>query len=99
MIHVSTDKVDRGPVLSYCKFPVRGKDYDHLWDEISSYETGKLKHKFGEELPLFRKIRKDGLSRETSLLTETLFSIQTGEISLGNTKKSLDLTDRVNRHL
>ena len=99
MIHVSTDKVDRGPVLSYCKFPVRGKDYDHLWDEISSYETGKLKHKFGEELPLFNKIRKDGLSRETSLLNETLFSIQTGEISLGNVKKSLDLTDRVNHHL
>ena len=99
MIHVSTAKVDRGPVLSYCKFPVRGKNYDHLWDEVRNYDTDKLKHKFGEELPLFSKIRQDGLARETSLLTETLFSIQMGEISLGNIKKSLDLTDRINRHL
>ena len=32
MVHVATEDLDSGPVVSYCRFPVTGPGWDSLWD-------------------------------------------------------------------
>ena len=36
MIHLATEQVDRGPVLSYCTVPLRGGPFDALWEEAGA---------------------------------------------------------------
>ena len=42
----------------------------------------RLKELYGEELPLFKKIREEGVRREQPLLVETLIAVASGKIRL-----------------
>ena len=33
-IHLATEDLDRGPVLAWYSFPIRGKDFDQLWQQV-----------------------------------------------------------------
>ena len=80
-IHLATEDLDRGPVLTYYTFPIRGGTYDALqaaggW----SLPRRTLKANEGEDLPLLQLIRQEGVKRERPLLLETLKAFSKGDI-------------------
>ena len=79
MVHVATEIVDEGPVLTYCSFPIRGGTFDPLWGDAERRSIDELKAA-GEEQPLFRRIREEGLRRERPLLLETLRAVAQGRL-------------------
>jgi phosphoribosylglycinamide formyltransferase 1 len=95
MIHVSTEDVDEGPVLSTAKFSVKGEELAPLWEEVSNADIAALKEEPGENLPLFKAIREAGLLRERPLLIETLKAVASGRIDPAGAGDITDLTTEV----
>ncbi|MQG87271.1 MAG: hypothetical protein FI699_00170 [SAR202 cluster bacterium] len=95
MIHVATEKVDQGPVLSMTKFSVRGHQFDPLWEQLTSYDLDSIKSNPGEELPLFQAIRKAGLIRERPMLIATIKAVAEGRINPEGSGEIVDLTEEV----
>ena len=102
MIHVSTEDVDEGPVLSTATFSVRGSEFVPGFRELQEldalgmdYEAVKL-HK-GEGLLLFKAIREAGLLRERPLLIETLKAVGEGRIDPTGAGDVADLSVEVER--
>ena len=79
-IHLATEDLDRGPVLTYYTFPIHGDAYDPLRRQTIGLSTEFLKASQGEDLPLFRLIRHEGVRRERPLLLETLKAFSKGDI-------------------
>ncbi len=95
MIHVSTEDVDEGPVLSITKFSVKSDEFTSLWNEVTSVDLVELQQSVGEELPLFKAIREAGLLRERPLVIETLKAVVAGRIDLTGSAEITDLTQEV----
>ena len=72
MIHLATDELDRGPVVSFCTYPLRGEAFDPLWHDVGEETAAGLQAAAGEEHPLFLEIRRHGAARELPLVIETL---------------------------
>jgi len=72
MIHLATEELDRGPAVACCRFALRGPAFDPLWQEIDGRPVAELREAEGEELPLFRAIRRHGVAREPALVVATL---------------------------
>ena len=83
-IQVATDDWDKGPTASYVSFPVRGGDYDALWADVEGRDVAALKAEHGEALPLFQRIREEGIRRERPLLLETLKALADGRLRIAN---------------
>ena len=81
MVHVATEVLDSGPLLTYCSFPVRGGPFDRLWQEVEGVALDDLKAR-GEEQPLFKQIRREGMRRERPLLLETLRALADGRLKV-----------------
>ncbi len=80
MIHRVTPELDRGPVLTYCQFPIRGASFDPLWAEWdAAVGAGRPRT---EPPRLFHKIREAGVRREAPLLVETLRALADGRIQI-----------------
>ncbi len=84
MIHLVTDELDEGPPITYCTFPIRGKGFDPLWDDLERRLMKKsmadiIKEK-GEEDPLFMEIRRQGVRREVPLIIFTLKALAEGKL-------------------
>ena len=100
MIHIATPQLDRGPVITYCKFGVRGTSFDSLWENAGTYQISELRSTGDENLPLFTAIREAEIQRERSLVVETLKAIADGEIEVtaivdDRQKYPVDMTCRV----
>ena len=97
MVHIVTEEVDGGPVLSYCRFSTRSKATDSLWQDVEGRSVEELKEAEGEEQPLFVRLREMGLARERPLIVETLKAIAARQIDLEDVAKAgpIDLTDAV----
>lgn len=78
MVHLATEDVDRGPVVSHCTVPISGGAFAPHWDELQGQDLSRLKAEVGEELPLFQLIRRVEYQREPYLLFETLRAIGEG---------------------
>lgn len=83
MVHVATEVLDSGPVLTYCSFPIRGGVFDPLWRAVEGRTVQELQSQ-GEEQPLFSAIRREGMRREVPLLLETLKSLVGGRLRLAD---------------
>ncbi len=79
-MHLATEDLDRGPVLTYCSFPIRGGQFDELWRQVEGCSVEDLKAAEGEEQPLFRRIREEGVRRERPLVLETLKAFTAGQV-------------------
>lgn len=86
MYHVVTGDVDRGPVIAYCRFPIRDDANEQLWH---SYDPSR-----GIDDPLWHDIRARGLRRERPFVTETLRAIAEGRLTVPP-REPLDLTAAV----
>lgn len=79
-VHLATEDLDRGPVVTYVTFPIRGGGFDELWAEAEGRTVADLQTRFGEELPLLQAIRRQGVMRERPLLLETLKALSEGRV-------------------
>lgn len=86
MYHVVTGDVDRGPVIAYCRFPIRDEANESLW---RAYNPSR-----GVEDPLWQDIRARGLRRERPFVVETLRAIAEGRLAVPP-QQPLDLTAAV----
>ncbi|HEY7294735.1 MAG TPA: formyltransferase family protein [Dehalococcoidia bacterium] len=90
-------EVDAGPPLSFCTYSLRGPDIDPLWAEAAGRTIEQLKAEAGEELPLFKEIRRRGAEREPVLIVETLRAV--AERGLPSAGEVMDLTALVDARL
>ena len=106
--HLATDQLDRGPVLSYFSLPLRGAQFDGLWEQAQRSTSHDIKKEFGEEFPLFTVIRTEEYKREPILLSHTLRKLATKHLQIknnqifdkhGNPTKGIDLTLEVDQYL
>ena len=81
-MQVATMDWDNGPLISYSRFSISTPDFEPLWRETNDESVSTLKSQYWEELPLFQRIRTEGLKREGPLLIETLKSIAAGDIRI-----------------
>ena len=82
MVHLVTEEVDRGPVVSYFTLPIVGGPFDVCWRETEGVTISDLKSTQGEELALFRLIRQEGYRREPYLLATTLAALAKGDVNV-----------------
>lgn len=82
MIHLATEEVDRGPVVSYCSAPIDGPEFDQAWREVEGLDLKEAQATRGEELPLFRQIRQAEYRREPYLILETLRAVAEGRVQI-----------------
>ena len=75
MIHLATEQVDRGPVLSHCSLSIIGGEFDADWEAVTDGGIDELQAAEGEDNALFRRIREEGYRREPHLLLATLRAV------------------------
>ncbi len=101
MMHLVTPELDKGPPVTHCTFPIRGKPFDKYWKEVEAYSPERK----DENNPLFRLIRSEGLKREFPLIVATLkaFSerrirVEEGKVlsASGEAIGGYDLTHEIN---
>jgi phosphoribosylglycinamide formyltransferase 1 len=80
MVHLVTKELDRGPVISYCRFAISGEGWDHLWDHWKADIRPDSTREGRESHPLFRKIRHEGEKRELPLLRGAIRELAYGTI-------------------
>ena len=94
MMHLVTPELDKGPPVTYCTFPIRGKPFDKYWDEIRGHSLEEIKREQGENNRLFSLIRQHGLAREFPLIISTLKAFSQGKIRITADKKVVDADGR-----
>ena len=82
MIHLATEEVDRGPVLSHCVVPIVGGQFDAERRALAGRDAAQVRAEQGEENGLFRLIRAAGYRREPYLLLETLRAVDDGRLTV-----------------
>ena len=89
MMHLVTERLDEGPPITYCTFPIRGGVFDPLWDdlerELAEKGMAEIIEK-GEGNPLFMEIRRQGVRREIPLLILTLKALGEGKMRVAEGK-------------
>ncbi|MBI4294898.1 MAG: phosphoglycerate transporter [Chloroflexi bacterium] len=106
MMHLVTPELDRGPVVSYCRFSIAGPPFAPLWQQLRGKSIPEVKAEQGERNPLFRLIRRHGLAREFPLIVATVkafaegrIRVETGKVvsSQGQATSGYDLTQEIDR--
>ncbi len=80
MVHLATEEVDRGPVVSYCTAPIVGGEFDPHWRALEGQDLAQVRASQGEEFPLFQLIHEAANRRERPLLFQTLRAVADGEV-------------------
>lgn len=86
MMNVVTGDVDRGPVVSFCRYGIRDEDNERLWREERPENLQGSR--------LFADIRERGVTRERPFLVETLRAVAEGRLVVPPAEP-IDLTDEV----
>ncbi|HEX73671.1 MAG TPA: phosphoglycerate transporter [Dehalococcoidia bacterium] len=94
MMHLVAPELDKGPPVTYCTFPIRGKAFDRYWDEVEEHSEKEIEKKPGGNNHLFRLIREQGLSREFPLTISTLKAFSQGRIKITADKRLIDANGR-----
>ena len=82
MIHLATEALDRGPVVSYCTVLLDTPDFSSHWSELAEQDVALVKETEGQDFPLFQLIRQAQYSQEPYLLFGTLRTVAEGRVSL-----------------
>lgn len=91
MLHLVTPEVDEGPVVAYCRYPLRGPGLDPQWATLPACLEDRaalvgLQRALKREAthPLFKAIRAVGLAREMPLMLETLRAVGERRLSIAD---------------
>ncbi len=104
MIHLVTKTLDRGPVISYCRFPVRGGEWEPLRQAWHDEITRSTPRPVREAHPLFQHIRSEGEVRELPLLSTAITELAFGNIEIRDRsiwagghprEEGVDLTEQI----
>ena len=95
MMHLVTPELDRGPVVTYCRFPIRGKAFDKYWKAIEGRSIEQVQKEEGESNLLFKTIREHGYIREIPLLATTIKAFSEGRVKITPDKKVIDSRGRL----
>jgi len=107
MMHLVTPKLDKGPPVTYCTFPIRGEPFDKYWRGLEKLQPNSSRRHDGKN-SLFRLIRKYELAREFPLITSTLKAFSQGKVRImagkvvdadGKPIDGYNLTDEINGQL
>lgn len=98
MMNVVTGDVDRGPVVSFCRFTIRDTANEPLWRDPEAIGAANLSLQALQETPLYLDIRARGVRRERPFLVETLRAIAGGSLTVPPSEP-VDLTSAVERSL
>ena len=90
MYHFVTEQVDRGPVVTFCRFEIPS-------DPAITLPKSPTREQI-ESHPLYDQIRELGVVRERALLIETLHAFAAGRLSK-NSVKGLDLTTEIENRI
>jgi len=90
MMHLVTPELDKGPVVTYGTFPIRGKPFDQYWKEIKGYPLAQMKKERSENNLLFKTIREHGYVRELPLIIATIKAFSEGRVRITTDKKVVD---------
>ncbi|PKB70596.1 MAG: hypothetical protein BZY87_08630 [SAR202 cluster bacterium Io17-Chloro-G6] len=82
MVHLATEEVDRGPVISYVTVPITGPGFDQHWKSLLTEDLRNIKKTQGEDFALFQTIRREQYRREPYLLFETLSAVSDGAVAV-----------------
>ncbi|PKB75237.1 MAG: hypothetical protein BZY68_00325 [SAR202 cluster bacterium MP-SAtl-SRR3965592-G2] len=82
MIHLATEEVDRGPLISYCTAPLTGSEFDVHRQALAQRNLDQVKEDEREEFGLFQLIRQVEYQKEPYLLFETLRAVAEGRLSI-----------------
>jgi len=82
MVHLATPELDEGPPVTYCTYPLRGPEFDSLWEQIEGQSIHEIKTAEGEENGLFKAIRRHGIAREIPLVIATLRAFAAGRVRI-----------------
>jgi folate-dependent phosphoribosylglycinamide formyltransferase PurN len=96
MMNVVTGDVDRGPAISYCRFPIQDEANETAWNALSGSEIDAATLDAIMAMPLYSDIRARGVSRERPFLVETLRAVAKGSLPVPPVAP-LDLTEEVER--
>ena len=94
MMHLVTPELDKGPVVTYCTFPIRGEPFDRCWSEIKGKSIAQIKQEQGEENALFRLIRQHGVVRELPLIITTIQAFSRGMVRVTPDKQAVDANSK-----
>jgi phosphoribosylglycinamide formyltransferase 1 len=94
--NVATPELDRGPVVSYCRYSVGGGELERLWERHGSRALQDLKAE-GEANPLFQAIRSRGVVRELPLLLETMRTLANREVKIESNTAGFQVVDAAGR--
>jgi hypothetical protein len=107
MMHLVTPELDKGPVVTFCTFPIRGGSFDRCWEEIRGESLSRIKEEQGEGNALFQLIRRHGVVRELPLIISTVQAFSRGRVKIttgkrvldaaGKPIKGYDLTEEINK--
>jgi phosphoribosylglycinamide formyltransferase-1 len=86
MVHLVTKELDRGPVISYCRFPIRGQEWDPLWEQWKQDIKPDSQLEARETHPLFKRIRYEGEIRELPLLRGAIRELAYGNVTVRDKK-------------
>lgn len=92
MMNMVTGDVDRGAVVSYCRYDIADAGARPAGSATST--TAEL-----QASPLYEEIRRRGVERERPFLVETLRAIAGGEIAIPPKGGAVDLTREVDASL
>lgn len=97
MLNVAIPEVDMGPVVAFCRYPIRGEAFDAAWDALGpaaeTLDDGAL-----ESSRLFEAIRAAQVRYEAPFLVAALQAFATGRASLVSSE-AIDLTADVEARL
>ena len=82
MMHLATEVMDRGPVVSYVTVPITGGEFAGHWSAIDEGDLERIKAGQGEDFPLFQSIRREQYRREPYLVFETLRQLSIGTLKV-----------------
>jgi len=109
MMHLITPEVDEGPPVAYCRFSIRGGEFDPLWQAMGARlsrgdSLEQIEADEGESNPLFQAIRRYGVARELPLIVWTIKAFIEGRVEIEGERvlpegQALDLTGEINATL
>lgn len=102
MIHLAIPEVDAGPVAAFCRYAIRGEEYDALWRDLG--DPSRLDDAAIEASALFATMREAQMAYEAPLLVSALQAFADGRMHAlpgrivdehGQDAPALDLTHDV----
>lgn len=87
LVNLVTPELDRGPVVAFDRFPIRGGAFDPLWaafaEKVAARGLPAIMEREGEAEPLFALVRRTGEAREIPLLYATVAQFVSGRLCAG----------------